>query len=192
MHAPIRLTAYWENAHQAAATDNASVPLDLIIWGAHGGAGTSTLAALLQPARDMGALRTEAEYRYPVPNPGANPVHVACRCTTWSAIKASAAVTALTKGGGQVSVLAVVSDGWPEPPIATAWFRLLSAQVGAVVRVPFVPWLRMCNDPGLVRLPRAARQALETIRAITARPDCVRPPIQGGHDAVAARGAEPA
>jgi hypothetical protein len=190
MHALPRLTAYRENAHQTAALDTASARRDLRIWGAHGGAGTSTLAALLHPARDMGALRTEADYHYPVPNPDANPVLVACRCTTWSAIKASAAVTALTKGDGQVSVLAVVSDGWPEPPIATAWFRLLSAQVGAVVRVPFVPWLRICNDPGLVRLPRPARQALDTIRAITARPDSIRLLPQGGHHADAAHDAE--
>jgi hypothetical protein len=192
MHAPIRLAAYWENAHQVAATGNGSVRRDLLIWGAHGGAGTSTLATLLQPARDMGALHTEADYRYPVPNPDANPVLVACRCTTWSAIKASAAVTALTRSGGQVSVLAVVSDGWPEPPIATSWFRLLSAQVGAVVRLPFIPWLRQCNDPALVRLPRAARQAMDTIRAITSTPGGTRLYLEGEHDVPAASDTRPA
>jgi hypothetical protein len=188
MHALSRLTAYREDARQAAAAGNAGAHRDLLIWGAHGGAGTSTLAALLPSARDMGALRTEADYHYAVPVPGANPVLVACRCTTWSAIKASAAVTALTRGGGQVSVLAVVSDGWPEPPIATAWFRLLSAQVGAVVRVPFIPWLRISNDPALVRLPRPARQALATIRSITD----THPDLGGGHHAAAYRGPEPA
>ncbi|HZR54813.1 MAG TPA: hypothetical protein VFB06_35600 [Streptosporangiaceae bacterium] len=56
-----------------------AVPLrrDLIIWGAHGGAGTSTLATLLRPARDMGALRTEADYRYPAPRTADAPVLVA-------------------------------------------------------------------------------------------------------------------
>ncbi len=154
-----------------------AVPLrrDLIIWGAHGGAGTSTLATLLRPARDMGALRTEADYRYPAPRSAGTPVLVACRCTTWSAIKASAAVGALTKSGGQVTVLAVVSDGWPEPPIATAWFRLLSAQVGAVIRVPFMPWLRLCNDPAYVRPTHAARRALTAIRVATGQPELVQP-----------------
>ena len=147
----------------------AQLSRDLLIFGAHGGAGVSTLTALLRPARDMGALRTEADYRYPPPNPDGNPVLVACRCTTWSAIKASAAVSALTKAGGQVSVLAVVSDGWPEPPIATAWFRLLSAQVGIVIRVPFMPWLRLCNDPAMTKLPRAARHAIASIRQIADR-----------------------
>jgi hypothetical protein len=155
---------------------------DLHVWGAHGGSGaTTTLAVLLSPARDMGTLSTDADYRYPPPNPAANPVLVACRCTTWSAIKAQAAITALTRSGGQVKVLAVVSDGWPEPPIATAWFRLLSAQVGAVVRMPFLPRLRLCNDPALLPLPRAARQALTMIRSLA---------DGGGHDAAAPRGTD--
>jgi hypothetical protein len=192
MHSPIRLNGAWAGARATAWAETFPASRDLIIWGAHGGAGASTLATLLKPARDMGALRTEADYRYPVPNPDANPVLVTCRCTTWSAIKASAAVTALTRGGGQVSVLEVVSDGWPEPPIATSWSRLLSAQVGAVVRVPFVPWLRQCNDPALVRLPRAARQAMDTIRVITSTPGGTRPYLEGGHDVSAASDTRPA
>jgi hypothetical protein len=176
VNAPLRLTA-------AEADSTSSADRTLLVWGAHGGAGTSTLAALLKPARDMGALRTDADYRYPPPNIHGDPVLVACRCTTWSAIKASAAVTALTRGDGHVAVLVVVSDGWPEPPIATAWFRLLSAQVGAVVRVPFVPWLRLSNDPVPARLPRTTRQALTRIRVLTNS-------TQGDHDAALARTAQ--
>lgn len=157
---------------------------DLLIWGAHGGAGVSTLAALLRPARDMGVLHPESAYRHSILNQDTKPVLIACRCTTWSALKASAAVSALTKVGGTVDVLAVVSDGWPEPPIATAWFRLLSAQVGVVARVPFVPWLRVCNDPSLAKLPRAARHALSVIRQVADRPL-----FTGGLDAAVARDA---
>jgi len=134
----------------------------------------------------MGTLHNPAAHRYPQLNPDTYPVLVTCRCTTWSAIKASAAIAALTRDGGQVAVLAVVSDGWPEPPIATAWFRLLSAQVSAVVRVPFIPWLRLCNDPALARLPRPARQAITRIALITGTQ------LHGGHNAAAARDAEPA
>ena len=172
--------------HQPAAVpDPVHARQNLLIWGAHGGAGTTTLAALLSPARDMGALRSAADYRYTALNPESGPVGVACRCTTWSALKASAAITALTRNGGRVNVLIVVSDGWPEPPIATAWFRLLSAQVGAVVRVPFVPVLRLCNDPDLARLPRAARQALNQIRAMTGltEGDCDAAPARDTHTA---------
>jgi hypothetical protein len=180
MHAPRPFTSRKASAALLPVPDPVTATSDLFIWGAHGGAGASTLAALIGPSRDMGTLRTQADYRYPPAHAGTAPVLVACRCTTWSAIKASTAVNALTRAGGQVNVLAVVSDGWPEPPIATAWFRLLSAQVGAVVRVPFIPWLRLCNDPALVKLPRAARQAITAIRLITGRPLA-----QGGTNAAA-------
>jgi hypothetical protein len=168
MHAPIALIP----ARAAAAPAAVDGRRDLLVWGAHGGAGATTLAVLTAPARDMGTLRSEADYRYPPPDLAGNPVLVACRCTTWSALKAQTAITALTGAGGQVKVLAVVSDGWPEPPIATAWFRLLSAQVGAVVRVPFLPRLRLCNDPALVPLTRTARHAVTAIRSLADGGDC--------------------
>ena len=38
---------------------------ELVIWGAHGGAGTSTLAIWLQPAWDMGAMRPDPEPAFP-------------------------------------------------------------------------------------------------------------------------------
>jgi hypothetical protein len=179
MHAPLSLARTGQDV--TAFTDPAVSERDLLVWGAHGGAGASTLAVLLAPARDMGTLRSEADYRYPPPNPAADPVLVACRCTTWSALKAQKAINALTRSGAQVTALAVVSDGWPEPPIATAWFRLLSTQVGIVVRVPFVPRLRLCNDPAFVPLPRAARHAMTMIRSLA---------DGGGCDAATPRGAD--
>jgi hypothetical protein len=179
MHAPIALVPASQDMQPLP--DPAPARRDLHVWGAHGGAGATTLAVLLTPARDMGTLRSDADYRYPPPNPAGDPVLVACRCTTWSALKAQATVTALTRAGGQVKVLAVVSDGWPEPPIATAWFRLLSAQVGAVIRVPFLPRLRLCNDPALIPLPRAARHAVAMIRSLA---------DGGGCDAAASRGTD--
>ena len=179
MHAPVTLVPARQDTAPVAVPAPAGPGLQ--VWGAHGGAGATTLAVLLSPARDMGTLRPEADYRYPPPDPAGNPVLVACRCTTWSALKAQAAVTALTRAGGQVRVLAVVSDGWPEPPIATAWFRLLSAQVGAIIRIPFLPRLRLCNDPALVPLPRTARHAVTMIRSLTSG---------GGRDAATARGTD--
>ena len=71
--------------------------------------------------------------------------------------------------GGQVAVLAVISDGWPEPATATRRFRLLQPQAGAVIRVPFVPALRAADDPDQVPLPRRVRRALSMIQAATGR-----------------------
>ena len=94
---------------------------------------------------------------------------IACRSTAWSASQATKAVTAVTSQGGQVAVLAVVSDGWPEPATATRRFGLLESQVRAVVRVPFIPGLRLADDPAPVPLPRRALRALAQIQAAAGR-----------------------
>jgi hypothetical protein len=139
-----------------------------VIWGAHGGAGTTTLATWLQPAWDMGAMRPEPNPTYPAKVAQGRAFLVACRCTVSSARLATTAVAAVTRQGGHVAVLVVVSDGWPEPATATSRFQLLQAQT-AVVRVPFVAGLRLADDPAGVPLSRRARRALDQIEAITGR-----------------------
>lgn len=141
---------------------------ELVIWGAHGGAGTTTLTIWLQPAWDMGAMRPEPDPPYPARVAQGRPLLVACRCTASSARLATAAVAAVRRQGGKVVALIVVSDGWPEPAVATNRFRLLQPQVEAVVRIPFVPGLRVADNPEM-SLPRRARQALDQIQAIVGR-----------------------
>jgi hypothetical protein len=140
---------------------------ELVVWGAHGGAGVTTLATWLQPAWDMGPARPATHPRYPVTVAAGRPLIIACRSTAWSARAATTAVASVTKAGSRVAVLAIISDGWPEPPAATARFRLLEPQVGAIVRIPFVPGLRLADDPAAVALPRRALRALDRIRAAT-------------------------
>jgi len=142
---------------------------ELVIWGAHGGAGSSTLAAWLQPAWDMSPMGPGPDPPYPAEVAHGRPLLIACRNTAWSARQATTAVTAVTGQGGHVAVVAVVSDGWPEPPAATARFQLLESHADAVIRVPFVPALRLADDPAGVPLPRATRRALDQIRAVTGR-----------------------
>jgi hypothetical protein len=147
----------------------ASLRAQLVVWGAHGGAGTTTLAIWLQPAWDMGPARPALNPRYPAAVASSRPLIVTCRATAWSARAATTAVAAVARAGGRVAVLAVVSDGWPEPAAATSRFRLLEQQVGTVVRVPFVPGLRLSDDPAAVPLPRRAIRALDQVRAATGR-----------------------
>jgi hypothetical protein len=142
---------------------------ELVIWGAHGGAGTSTLAAWLQPAWDMGAMRPEPDPKYPASVASGRPLVVACRNTALAARLATTAVNAVSRQGGHVTVLAVVSDGWPEPAAATCRFRLLEPHTRAVIRIPFIAALRLADDPTGVPLPRRARRALTQIQAITGR-----------------------
>jgi hypothetical protein len=137
---------------------------ELVIAGAHGGAGTTTVARWLSPAWDMGAMRPARDLRAPGIIAHGRPLIVCCRTT------AAAAHAALTRGGTPIAALAVISDGWPEPAAATARFRLLAPQAGAVIRIPFIPALRLADDPAAVPLTRAAHRALNQIRAATGRP----------------------
>jgi hypothetical protein len=161
--------------HRAEAPDPATASnhgwqrREVVIWGAHGGAGTTTLAVWLQPAWDMGAMRPEPDSPYPAAVAHGRALLVACRNTAWSARQATKALTTVARQGGRVAVLVVVSDGWPEPATATRRFGLLESQVRAVIRVPFIPGLRLADDPATVPLPRRALSALAQIQAATGR-----------------------
>lgn len=134
-------------------------PAELVLTGAHGGAGTTTLAALLAPAWDMGPARAGLRA-------GGRPVVLVAGSTVAAAGRAAAAITAVT-ATAPVAVLVVVGDGLPEPAEAAYRFRVLEGRVGAVVRMPFIPAFRLvAGSPAQVRLPRRARQALAQIRAL--------------------------
>lgn len=147
----------------------------MAIAGAHGGAGASTLAALLAPARDLGVVPARPP-RGPVPPEIA--LVLATGCTVSAAARATAAVRVLAEGGALVAVLAVTGDGLPEPAEAAYRFRVLEGRVGGLVRVPFIPALRASCDPGRVRLPRRALRALSEIRFLAAIPGGPGPSLQ--------------
>ena len=144
---------------------------ELVICGAHGGAGTTTLACWLSPAWDMGTLRPAPGPRAPAIIAHGRPLLLACRSTAAAAAAATSAVAALTRPGARIAVLVIVSDGWPQPATATARFRLLAPRAGAVIHIPFIPALRLADGPAGVPLPRGARRALGQIRAATGRPE---------------------
>ena len=137
-------------------------PREVVVVGAHGGAGVTTLAGLLRPAWDLGVVRR------PGPGCGAlqpsgRPVLLVARGTVPAAGRAVAAMRLLDEQGVQVAILAVVGDGLPEPAEARYRFRVLEGRVGAVIRVPFVPVFRIAADPLSVDLPRRAGRALVAI-----------------------------
>jgi hypothetical protein len=139
-------------------------PAEIVLAGAHGGAGTSTLAALLRPAWDMGVLRRSAP-GYGLRS-GGRPIVLVSGNTVTAAGSAVAAVTAISETGARVAVLVVVGDGLPEPAEARYRFRVLEGRVGAVVHMPFVPAFRVTGNPLQVSLPRRVRRALAQIRAL--------------------------
>ncbi|NVI86818.1 hypothetical protein [Actinomadura sp. BRA 177] len=148
------------------AGGQAGQDLDVVVAGAHGGAGTSTLAALLPAVWDMGSIGPLLEVgRSPLRAKG-RPVVLAVRNTAVAAKDATAAIGALAAWEERVAALAIVSDGGPEPREATARFALLEGRVGGVVRVPHVRALRLVEDPCVVALPGKARLALAELRRL--------------------------
>ena len=137
---------------------------EIVVIGAHGGAGVTTLASLLRPAWDMGVVRRPARDR-PVLRAWGRPVVLVSRNTVAAAGQATAAVNAITWHGERVAVLAVVSDGLPEPVAAGYRFRVLGHRVGAILRVPFIASLRGIDDPARADLTRKALRAITGIRA---------------------------
>ncbi len=137
------------------------------VIGAHGGAGTSTIAALLRPAWDLGSVAHLAGTgRMPV-LARSRPLLVVARNTVAAARRATDAVTALHHAGVPIAGLVIVADGaGAEPRDATARFSLLEGRVRGVVRMPFVPGLRLVDDVTQIPLPERARDALASIRGV--------------------------
>lgn len=140
---------------------------EIVLLGAHGGAGVSTLRVLLDPAWDMGAISPiHLKTRYSQLNTHGRPLVMVARNTVPAARWATHAVRAVAGGGGQVALLVVVADGaGPEPREATARFRLLETHLmRGMVRVPFIRALRYVDEPSEVEVPKAAGRALQEIR----------------------------
>jgi hypothetical protein len=142
--------------------------VELVIAGAHGGAGVTTLAILLRPAWDLGVVRPPRR-GFPAVQTAGRPLAVVSGNTVSAARRATGAVNLISHTGDRVDVLAIVGDGLPEPAEAAYRFRLLSARVGAIVRVPFIASLRATDDPQKAALSRNARRALGQIRAAALR-----------------------
>jgi hypothetical protein len=137
---------------------------EIVVLGAHGGAGTTTLAALLAPAWDMGVVRRPSPGNSHLQT-GGRPLVLVAGATGGDAGQAMAAVNALTWLGNTIAVLAVVSDGWPEPETARYRYRLLASRVGVIKRIPFIAALRATEQPALADLPRRVQRAITEIRA---------------------------
>lgn len=148
-----------------AVTGTGGDPREIAVVGAHGGAGTTTLAVLLHPAWDLGVVRRPSRGR-PAVRAAGRPITLVARNTASAAARATAAVNAISWQGGYVAVLAIVSDGLPEPAVAAYRFQLLAARVGVITRVPFIPSLRAADGPpAQADLPRRARRLIAGIRA---------------------------
>jgi hypothetical protein len=151
--------------HDRQSDDDGEVGLAIAVAGAHGGAGATTLAALLGAGPDLGVVPRHSRDWVAVRVQG-RPLVVVSRNTVTAAASATAAVNAIESMGGPVAVLAIVGDGMPAPKSAAYRFNALAPRVGGVVRVPFIASLRVVDDLDGVVLPRLARRALAEVRVL--------------------------
>jgi hypothetical protein len=155
----------------------------VLVAGAHGGAGASTLAALLRaeaagrvPVRDL-------QFAFPdgdpariaaaglLPGQVAGPLVIAARGTAEGARRAVIAVTALACLGIRPAALAVVGDGvGPLPRAAAQRLDLIGDRAGPVVHVPFAASLRAAAAPGSARLTGPLRRAVAELAELAAPP----------------------
>jgi hypothetical protein len=161
----VRPTAAKTRSGPVLPQDSDQPARELVVVGAHGGAGTTTLAILLQPSWDLGAVRRPTRDRPSIWPTWGRPLVLVSRNTAVAATWAITAVNAITWQGERVAVLAIVSDGLPEPAAASYRFQVLAARIGSIVRVPFIASLRTADDPAQVNLPRKARRSIADIRA---------------------------
>lgn len=81
-------------------------PIEIVVVGAHGGAGTSTLTALLHPAWDLGVIGKQAPGSRL--QPGGRPVVLVSRGTVAAAREAMNAAVILAQADARAAVLVVV------------------------------------------------------------------------------------
>lgn len=148
----------------------------LLVAGAHGGAGTSTLAALIREQLGAGMPVYELP-ACPDSDPAAvaaatalpamaGPVIVVARGTSEGARRAVIAVTVLELVGIRPAALAVTGDGaGPLPRAAMQRLAALDGRVGAVIRVPFAAELRALGYSQQMRLPARLVRAVTDVLA---------------------------
>jgi hypothetical protein len=140
---------------------------DLVaVVGAHGGAGTTTVATLLRPARVID-IRVSTRRWVEFANRWASvPLVLVARGTSRGLADAVESVAGADSVGLFPAALVVVGDGWwPEPAAVRARTRMLSDRVGTVIRLPFVPRWRYLDDPLTDEPPAHVAVVVEQIRA---------------------------
>lgn len=134
-------------------------PAHVVVLGAVGGAGVSTLVRLLGPfAIDVGRQLTR---------PDGRPLLIVTTATAQGLLAATTAIQAAGKAGHPPPLLAVVADGpWPAASQARARLRMLDDRslTSAVVDVPYVVGWREHDDPlTTASVPSALRRAVKQL-----------------------------
>lgn len=139
----------------------------VVVLGAHGGAGATTLTHWLpSPSFDLGPITGPDGAVRQVTSHG-RPLIVTTRNTVRSAHAASIALNGLRDQGLRVACLVIVADGaGSEPREAKVRFRMLEGHV-ELARLSFLPTLRGSEElPPAEELPRKMISELTRIKEL--------------------------
>lgn len=153
---------------QSAPPGSALPPLlvsSVIVLGAHGGAGTTTVNRMLAPAAHEGSYEDWTRQL--------EPMVLVAKATAYGLRKATEAMTwvnhVIRSAPYQIAppVLVLVADApGGEPSTAKARARLVQDQVRGIVRIPYVPAWANLDDPLSVPAPRAVVTAASELRTL--------------------------
>lgn len=158
-----------DDARGAPATASGEGVGETVVLGCHGGAGATTLAALLGTPWDLGSYTPERD----LISVFGRPLVLVSRDGITATARLAEVVNVLEHNGLRPAALVVVADGsGPEPPESSARLRLVGERVGRPIRFPFVPGLRYVDaaEAARVALPRKASRALAQITAAAGSP----------------------
>ncbi|MGI5122763.1 hypothetical protein ACQEU5_24925 [Marinactinospora thermotolerans] len=140
----------------------------VVVLGAHGGAGATTLTHWLpSPSFDLGPVVGPDGAVRQVTSHG-RPIILTTRNTVHSAQAASIALNGLRDQGLRVACLVIVDDGAGSTPReAKVRFRMLEGHVGGTERLSFLPTLRGSEEiPPEEELPRKMVSELTRIKEL--------------------------
>jgi hypothetical protein len=139
----------------------------LVVAG-HGGAGASTVAALLHEAAGLDAALEAAGARRAQLLQRPRQVLLVARATAYGTASAALALGALPPTFTPVLVL-VADSPLPDPPAVRYRLRALGARLAGTVRIDYLPAARGIDDPReLASSPAGRRAAAALLRQLAA------------------------
>ncbi|GAA4147511.1 hypothetical protein [Actinomadura keratinilytica] len=132
----------------------------LVLFGVHGGAGTSTLVRLLDP----GYSGRVVEWRYGMPVDAARVPVLVARSTAAGLAAAAVWVTRWRPDLRRPALMVVADVPFRVPPLVRYRRRALASRVTAVIDVPYLYPLRHLDDPAQALRQRKVAAAVERVR----------------------------
>lgn len=134
-----------------------------LVAGSHGGAGASTVAALLDQAAGPGVALEAAGARRAQLLERPRRLLLVARPTAYGTARAAAALAALPPSAAKPLLVLVADSPLPDPPAARYRIRALRARVAGVARLGYLPAARALDDARDLAATPGGRRAADLL-----------------------------